>query len=159
MEVQLNDMTGFAARRRTEMPLAELKPHKNNPRTHSKKQIGQIADSIRRFGFTNPVLVDDDHNIIAGHGRVDAARTLGLTHVPTIALPDMPALNNSRTSLSGTRTMVAWALFIGRSMNSCSIPLQDRGGPSSRRNRPAGVAIPSKSNRIMSMSRSADGRR
>jgi DNA modification methylase len=103
VEVQLNDMTGFAARRLTEMPLAELKPHKNNPRTHSKKQIGQIADSIRRFSFTNPVLVDDDHNIIAGHGRVEAAKTLGLTHVPTIALSGMSAADRKAYIIADNR--------------------------------------------------------
>ena len=103
MEVQLNDMTEFAARRLTEMPLAELKPHKNNPRTHSKKQIGQIADSIRRFGFTNPVLVDDDHGIIAGHGRVAAAKMLGITHVPTIALSGMSAADRKAYIIADNR--------------------------------------------------------
>jgi hypothetical protein len=53
--------------------LADLKPRATNPRTHSKKQIAQIANAIRRFGFTNPVLVDDANGIIAGHGRVEAA--------------------------------------------------------------------------------------
>ena len=65
---------------------AELKPQPRNPRTHSKKQIRQIADSIRSFGFTNPVLIDDAGEIIAGHGRVEAARQLGLKTVPTIRL-------------------------------------------------------------------------
>jgi ParB-like nuclease domain len=56
--------------RNTELcPLTRLRPHKNNARTHSKKQIRQIANSIKRFGFTNPVLVDDAGEIIAGHGR------------------------------------------------------------------------------------------
>src|SRR4051812_29803478 len=61
-----------------------LKPQPRNPRTHSKKQIRQIADSIRTFGFTNPVLIDDEGAIIAGHGRVAAAKLLGLESVPTI---------------------------------------------------------------------------
>ncbi len=51
-----------------------LKPYKNNARTHSKHQIKQIANSIREFGFTNPILIDDDKNIIAGHGRIVAQR-------------------------------------------------------------------------------------
>ena len=63
-----------------------LKPYKNNPRTHSAKQIRQIANSIKEFGFTNPILIDGSQNIIAGHGRVDAARLLGLKTVPTINL-------------------------------------------------------------------------
>jgi ParB-like chromosome segregation protein Spo0J len=59
-----------------------LTPYKNNARTHSRKQLRQIADSIERFGFTNPVLVSDDNMIIAGHGRVEAAKLLGMTEVP-----------------------------------------------------------------------------
>jgi ParB-like chromosome segregation protein Spo0J len=55
--------------------VASLKPYPGNARTHSKKQVRQIAQSIKRFGFTNPVLVSDDGEIIAGHGRVEAART------------------------------------------------------------------------------------
>ena len=66
-----------------------LKPRSTNPRTHSKKQIGQIASAIRRFGFTNPVLIDDANGIIAGHGRVEAAKALGLDQVPTVHLSAM----------------------------------------------------------------------
>ncbi len=55
-------------------PVRALKPYARNARTHSPRQIAQIAASIQRFGFTNPVLVDDDLNIIAGHGRVAAAK-------------------------------------------------------------------------------------
>jgi ParB-like chromosome segregation protein Spo0J len=68
------------------LPIETLKPYRRNPRTHSKKQIRQIANSIERFGFTNPVLVGDDNEIIAGHGRVEAARLLGRTTVPTLKL-------------------------------------------------------------------------
>lgn len=63
-----------------------LKPYAGNARTHGKKQVRQIADSIERFGFTNPVLIGDDDTIIAGHGRVLAARLLGMSGVPTIRL-------------------------------------------------------------------------
>ena len=63
-----------------------LRPYAGNARTHSKKQVRQIADSIARFGFTNPVLVADDGTIIAGHGRVAAAKLLGMTEVPTLKL-------------------------------------------------------------------------
>lgn len=62
----------------------ELHPHPSNARTHSRKQIKQIATSIGRFGFTNPVLVSQDGGIIAGHGRVEAAKLLGWTEVPTL---------------------------------------------------------------------------
>jgi DNA modification methylase len=60
----------------------DLQPYKNNARKHSKKQLRQIADSIERFGFTNPVLVTGDNMIIAGHGRVEAAKLLGMAEVP-----------------------------------------------------------------------------
>lgn len=66
-----------------------LKPYQNNPRTHSRRQIRQIADSIKAFGFTNPVLIDKDNGVIAGHGRLEAAKVLGLTQVPTIMLEHM----------------------------------------------------------------------
>src|SRR5258705_13127699 len=69
--------------------LSALKPRATNPRTHSKKQVAQIAMAIQRFGFTNPVLVDDANGIIAGHGRVEAAKIVGLDQVPTVRLSAM----------------------------------------------------------------------
>lgn len=68
------------------LPLDRLIPYANNSRTHSDEQVAQIAASIREFGFTNPVLIDNDDGIIAGHGRVLAARKLGLEQVPCIRL-------------------------------------------------------------------------
>lgn len=68
---------------------AALKPRPSSPRTHSKKQIEQIAASIREFGFTNPVLIDADDGIIAGHGRVKAAKLIGMAEVPTVRLTEM----------------------------------------------------------------------
>ena len=59
------------------MSVGNLRPYARNARTHSKKQIKQIARSIERFGFTNPVLISDENEIIAGHGRVEAAKLLG----------------------------------------------------------------------------------
>jgi ParB-like chromosome segregation protein Spo0J len=67
----------------------DLKVNLRNPRTHSKKQVRQIADSIRQFGFTNPVLLDEDDVILAGHGRLAAAKLLGFATVPTIRLSDL----------------------------------------------------------------------
>jgi hypothetical protein len=66
--------------------LSDLLPYPNNAKTHSDEQIAKIAASIKEFGFNNPVLVDSDGGIIAGHGRVDAARKLNLTELPTITL-------------------------------------------------------------------------
>ena len=71
------------------LPLAELKAWPQNARTHSRKQVKQLADSIRRFGFTHPVLIDEDNRILAGHGRIEAARALGLTEVPCLRLDHM----------------------------------------------------------------------
>ena len=67
-------------------PLDRLIPHARNARTHSEEQVAQIAGSIAEFGFVNPVLVGDDDVIVAGHGRVLAARTLGLAEAPVIVL-------------------------------------------------------------------------
>ena len=67
-------------------PVASLIPYARNARTHSEAQVALIAGSIREYGFTNPVLVDGDNGIIAGHGRVLAARKLGLATVPVIEL-------------------------------------------------------------------------
>jgi DNA modification methylase len=65
-------------------PIDQLRPWPRNARTHSRKQIRQIAESIRRFGFTNPVLIDRDNRILAGHGRVEAARELGMATAPCL---------------------------------------------------------------------------
>ena len=70
-------------------PLGELIPYARNPRTHSDAQVAQIAASIREFGWTNPVLVDGANGIIAGHGRVLAARKLRLERVPVLELSHM----------------------------------------------------------------------
>lgn len=64
----------------------DLIPYARNSRTHSEEQVLQIAASIKEFGFTNPVLIDRDGGIIAGHGRVMAARKVGMDQVPTIEL-------------------------------------------------------------------------
>jgi len=67
-------------------PVETLIPYARNARTHSDAQVSQIAGSIKEFGFCNPVLIDKDGGIIAGHGRVLAAQKLGLKAVPTITL-------------------------------------------------------------------------
>ena len=69
-----------------QLALDALIPYARNSRTHSDEQVAQIAASIREFGFTNPVLVDADNGIIAGHGRVLAARKLGLATVPVLRI-------------------------------------------------------------------------
>ena len=69
--------------------IKELIPYCNNSRTHSDEQVLQIASSIKEFGFTNPVLIDDQGGIIAGHGRIMAAQKLKMEEVPTITLGNL----------------------------------------------------------------------
>ena len=69
-----------------QIAIERLIPYARNSRTHSETQIAQIAASMREFGFTNPVLISDDETIIAGHGRILAAQTLGLDRVPCLRL-------------------------------------------------------------------------
>jgi DNA modification methylase len=73
------------------IPVSRLKPYPGNARTHSRKQIQQIAESMKRFGFVNPPLVDDNDVIIAGHGRVAAAKRLDLETVPILRLSHLSA--------------------------------------------------------------------
>ena len=70
-------------------PLGELTPYIGNARTHSDEQVDQVAASIKEFGFTNPILLDGDNTIIAGHGRLLAAKKIGMNQVPTITLDHM----------------------------------------------------------------------
>lgn len=70
----------------TNTPIEQIKFYANNAKEHSQKQIAQIAESIRQFGFNNPILIDESGEIIAGHGRMAAAQILGLETVPTIRL-------------------------------------------------------------------------
>lgn len=74
-----------------------------NARTHPKKQIRQLADSIRRFGFTNPILIDADNMILAGHGRHAAARLLGMTHVPCIRIETMTSADKRAYALADNK--------------------------------------------------------
>jgi hypothetical protein len=71
------------------LPAAGLKPYANNARTHSDEQVVQIANSINEFGFNNPILIDPDGGVIAGHGRLLAALSLEIDLVPTISLPHL----------------------------------------------------------------------
>jgi hypothetical protein len=82
-----------------QLKVNDLIPYAKNSRTHSEEQVGQIAASIREFGFTNPVLIDKEGTIVAGHGRVMAARKLGMESVPCIRLGHLsPAPTSSPTT-------------------------------------------------------------
>jgi len=90
--------------RRIEMvPVNRLIANKRNARTHSKKQRRQIAASIKQFGFNNPILVDDGNEIIAGHGRVEAAKLLGLESVPVLRLSHLTAAEKRAYTLADNR--------------------------------------------------------
>jgi ParB-like nuclease domain len=81
------------------LPITSLRPYGRNARTHSQKQIQQIANSIARFGFTNPVLIGDDGEILAGHGRVEAAKLLKIERVPALGLSHLNEADAAPTSL------------------------------------------------------------
>ena len=75
----------------TEIAIRDLKPWAQNARKHSRKQLQQIAASIEAFGFLNPVLIDAEKSILAGHGRVEAARLLGRATVPCLFVEHLSA--------------------------------------------------------------------
>lgn len=80
--------------------IAALTPYARNSRTHSRKQIKEIAAAIAQFGFTNPVLIDADGGIIAGHGRIMAAKTLGIKQVPTITISGLTEAEKAELVIS-----------------------------------------------------------
>lgn len=99
-----DDHPALAGARSVEQrPLSSLVPYARNARTHSEAQVAQIAGSIREFGFNNPVLVDGANGIIAGHGRVLAARKLGLTQVPVIELSHLTEAQKKAYILADNR--------------------------------------------------------
>ena len=95
-------MTGLGLRIE-HRPVASLIPYARNARTHSAAQVALIAGSIREYGFTNPVLVDGENGIIAGHGRLAAARQLGLATVPVIELSHLSAAQKRAYILADNR--------------------------------------------------------
>ena len=70
-------------------PIKELKPYKKNAKKHPKEQVKRIANSIKEFGFTQPVLIDKNNCVVAGHGRILGAKAAGLKEVPTLCLDDL----------------------------------------------------------------------
>ena len=85
------------------IPVARLTASKTNARTHSPKQVRQIAASIKRFGFTVPVLVNTQNEILAGHGRVEAAKQLGLAQVPVLRLNHLSTVEQRAYVLADNR--------------------------------------------------------
>ena len=87
MDTKINSKYNVAMAQKIELwNLARLKPYEKNAREHSQEQVGQIAASIVEFGFLNPILVDSNDGIVAGHGRLSAAKELALDVVPVVVL-------------------------------------------------------------------------
>src|SRR3954471_9876951 len=83
--------------------LDDLLPSPRNARTHSDGQVAEIAGSIRAFGFSNPILVGEDRDVVAGHGRLAAARLLGLGEVPVIVLGGLSDVQRRQLMLADNR--------------------------------------------------------
>jgi hypothetical protein len=103
---------------------ADLKPYAGNARTHSRKQVKQIVASINEFGFTNPVLIDEEDQIIAGHGRVEAAKQSGLTEIPTVQIGHLTRTQKRALRLADNRL----AENAGWDMEILATELQDSAG-------------------------------
>lgn len=84
-------------------PVAKLKPFAKNSRAHDEKQIAEIAASISEFGFTAPILIDAQAGVLAGHGRLEAAKQLGLEHVPVIVLGHLSELQRRAYVIADNR--------------------------------------------------------
>jgi DNA modification methylase len=102
-------------------PIDRVVPSARNARTHSQAQIAEIASSIRAFGFTNPILVGDDGDVIAGHGRLAAARQLGLAIVPVIPLEGLTEMQGRQLMLADNRI----ALNAGWDLDMLKLELKD----------------------------------
>jgi ParB-like chromosome segregation protein Spo0J len=85
------------------MPIDQIRPHPNNARTHSKKQVRQIAASIDALGYAAPVLVDEHNVLIAGHGRLEAAKLPGMSTIPTIVISGLSDAQKRALRLADNR--------------------------------------------------------
>jgi ParB-like chromosome segregation protein Spo0J len=101
--------------------VADLIPYAANSRTHSDAQVAQIAASIKEFGWTNPILIDGDNTIIAGHGRLLAARKLGLEEVPAIILDHLTKAQQRALVIADNQL----ALNAGWDMNMLKAEIED----------------------------------
>lgn len=105
------------------MSVEDLIPYALNTRTHSDEQVAQIAASIRAFGFTNPVLIDENNNLIAGHGRVMAARKLKMTDVPAVVVTGLDDRKRRALIIADNKL----ALNAGWDEDALRIELEDLG--------------------------------
>ena len=89
--------------RYTDLPIERIRPNAKNTRTHPKKQIGRIAASIRELGFAAPVLVDEHSVLIAGHGRLEAAKSLGMASIPAVIIDGLSEAKKRALMLADNR--------------------------------------------------------
>lgn len=104
-----------------QMPLSAIKGYARNSRTHSEHQISQLVESIREFGFTNPILIDETNTIIAGHGRLAAAKKLSMATVPVIKLVGLTEAQKKAYVISDNKL----ALNAGWDIDSLAAELRD----------------------------------
>src|SRR5437879_5291714 len=107
---ELNTVDGEPRLQVEYWPLDRLIPYARNARTHSAAQVAEIAGSIRAFGFSSPILISEGGDIIAGHGRLAAARKLGLTEAPVVMLRGLTDLQRRQLLLADSRIALnaAW---------------------------------------------------
>ena len=118
----MNDMDAASTPLRLETwPIERVIPSAHNARTHSAAQVAEIAGSIRAFGFANPILIGTDGDIIAGHGRLAAARLLGLSHVPVVVLGGLTDTQRRQLLLADNRI----ALNAGWNFEMLSLELKE----------------------------------
>ena len=90
----------------TKINIDEIKPYERNARIHSSKQIKQIMEAIKAFGFTNPLLIDDENNLIAGHGRLEAVKQLNIIDFKDKPLKELPAIVISGLSEADKKALI-----------------------------------------------------
>ena len=90
----------------TKINIDEIKPYERNARIHSSKQIKQIMEAIKTFGFTNPLLIDDENNLIAGHGRLEAVKQLNIIDFKDNPLKELPAIVISGLSEADKKALI-----------------------------------------------------
>jgi ParB-like chromosome segregation protein Spo0J len=119
------------ARRIEVWPIERLVPYARNARTHSPEQVAQIAASIVEFGFNAPILVASDAGIVAGHGRLLAARKLGLAEVPVVVLDHLSETQRRATNRPSTTTARRFRYLEAcrRSTRSAAVLRPTRAGP------------------------------
>lgn len=90
----------------TKINIDEIKPYERNARIHSSKQVKQIMEAIKAFGFTNPLLIDDENNLIAGHGRLEAVKQLNIIDFKDKPIKELPAIVISGLSEADKKALI-----------------------------------------------------